>query len=137
MRARHQDLKLEALKRVPLFAELGKRDLAAVGQIADDIDLAAGKELIRENEPGRQFFVLLEGEATVKRKGRKVNVLHAGDFFGEISLLSNRPTTATVTTATPVVVAVITRPSFTRVISENPAMQMKLLKAVAERLPGN
>jgi CRP-like cAMP-binding protein len=137
VRARHTDLKLEALKRVPLFAELGKRELAAVGRVADDIDLAAGKELIRENEAGRQFFVLLEGEAVVRRRGRKVNALGPGDFFGEIALLSDRPTTATVTTTTPVVVAVITRASFRRVIRDNPAIQLKLLKVLAERLPND
>ena len=101
MRGTRQDKKLQALKNVPLFGGMSKRDLTEVARIADELDFSAGKELIRENEPGRQFFVLLEGEAVVRRRGRKVNTLGPGDFFGEIALLSERPTTATVVTTDP------------------------------------
>jgi CRP-like cAMP-binding protein len=130
-----RDGKLEALRSVPLFAGLSKRDLATVGQIADETEVPAGKELIREDQPGRQFFVLLEGEAVVRRKGRKINAVGPGDFLGEIALLSNRPTTATVVATTPIRLAVITRTNFTRLLRENPALQLALLKTLAERLP--
>jgi len=132
---RRPDSKLQALKTVPLFAGLGQRDIAAVGRIADELDLPAGKELIRENEFGRQFFILLEGEVVVRRRGRKINALGPGDFFGEIALLSERPTTATVTTSTAARVAIITRASFSRLLRESPRIQLKVLEAVAERLP--
>ncbi len=135
MRHGHQDSKLQALKSVPLFAALSKRELSAVGGIADELDFPAGKELIRENESGRQFFILLEGEAVVRRRGRKVNTLGPGDFFGEIALLSDRPTTATVATTGPARVAFITRASFNRLLRTSPQVQLKVLKAVAERLP--
>jgi CRP-like cAMP-binding protein len=130
-----RDGKLEALRGVPLFAGLNKRELATVGQIADEIDIPAGKELIREDEPGRQFFVILEGEVVVRRKGRKINAVGAGDFLGEIALLSNRATTATVTTTTPTRLAVITRTNFSKLLRENPGIQLSLLKTLAERLP--
>jgi CRP-like cAMP-binding protein len=129
------DSKLDGLRGVPLFADLSKRDLAAVGRITDELDFPAGKELIHEGEPGRQFFILLEGEAVVRKRGRKVNSLGAGDFFGEIALLSDRPTTASVTTSTPARLAIVTRASFSRLLRESPPLQLKILKAVAERLP--
>ncbi|HEY4348879.1 MAG TPA: cyclic nucleotide-binding domain-containing protein [Gaiellaceae bacterium] len=132
-----RDSKLDALRAVPLFEGLGKRELAAIGQIADEVDFAAGKELIRENEPGRQFVVLLDGEAIVRRKGRKVNTLGPGDFFGEIALLSDRPTTAAVTASTPVRVLVIMRAAFAKLLRESPSIQAKVLKTLAERLPGD
>jgi trk system potassium uptake protein TrkA len=132
---KHHDSKVDALKAVPLFAGLSKRDLDAVARIADELDVRAGKQLIRENEPGRQFFVLLEGEVDVRRRGRKVAALGPGGFFGEIALLSDRPTTATVTTLTPALLAVITRASFGRLLRESPQLQLKILKAMAERLP--
>ncbi len=135
MRATRQDHKLQALKNVPLFGGLSKRDLSAVARIADELDFPAGKELIRENEPGRQFFILLEGEALVRRRGRKVNTLGPGDFFGEIALLSERPTTATVVTSEPALVAIITRASFDRLMRTSPQVQLKVLKALAERVP--
>ena len=82
-----KDAKSELLKRAPLFANCSKRELDAIGGIADEIDLKEGKELTREGKPGREFFVLVEGTADVVKKGRKVNTLEAMDFFGEIALI--------------------------------------------------
>jgi CRP/FNR family transcriptional regulator, cyclic AMP receptor protein len=136
LRAR-TDSKLEAFKRVPLFADLSRNELKAVAQLADELDLRDGKEVIAEGEPGRQFFVLLEGGAVIRRKGRKIDTLGPGDFFGEIALISGRPTTASVTTTGSVVVAVITRPSFSRLLRENPRIQTKVMQALADRIPGD
>jgi CRP/FNR family transcriptional regulator, cyclic AMP receptor protein len=130
-----RDSKLEALKKVPLFAGLSKRDLSALGRIADELEFPAGKELIREDELGRQFFILFDGEAVARRRGRKVNTLGPGDFFGEIALLTDRRTTATITTTSAASAAIITRASFNRLLREHPQVQLKVLKALAERVP--
>lgn len=132
---RRVDPKLEALKAVPLFAGFRKRDLVAVSRIADEVDLPAGKQLIGENEFGRQFFILLEGEAVVRRHGRKLNTLRAGDFFGEIALLSERPTTASVTTATPVRLLVVTRANFNRLIRQAQDVHWSIVQALVKRVP--
>jgi CRP/FNR family transcriptional regulator, cyclic AMP receptor protein len=133
--ARRQDPMLAALAAVPLFKGMSKKDLAAVGKIADEIDFPAGKELIREDSTGSQFFILLEGEAKVSRRGRKVNSLGPGDFFGEIALLTEHKTTATVTTTTPVLVVVITRTNFKRLMREAPSAQWDVMQALAKRVP--
>ncbi len=135
MPGRRVNAKVEALKAVPLFASFRKRDLAEVGRIADELDVPAGKVLIRENEIGRQFFVLLEGEAEVRRRGRKVNTLKSGDFFGEIALLANRETTATVTTTTPTRLLVVTRPNFNSLVRSAPEVQWSVIQALVERVP--
>jgi CRP-like cAMP-binding protein len=134
MRMRKAPNKVELLKKVPLFAGLSKKSLTEVAKIADEIDLAEGKVLIREDEPGRQFFILLDGGADVRRKGRKVNTLGAGDFFGEISLVTERPTTATVTLTEASTALVISRPSFRRMLLAQPAVQLQVLEALAERV---
>ena len=135
MRGRHgASSKIDILNRVPLFAGCSKRGMKEIAKIADEIDLAAGKELIREGDPGRQFFVLLDGEAEVRRKGRKVNTLGAGDFFGEISLVTERPTTASVTLTEPSSALVISRPAFRRLLLAEPGIQLQVLEALAERV---
>jgi CRP-like cAMP-binding protein len=134
---RKADPKLQSLKAVPLFAGLKKSDLAEVARLADELDMPAGKTLITEGEPGRQFFVLLQGVVVVRRKGRKLRELGAGDFFGEIALLSDRPTTATVTTLVPARVAVITRASFSRLLKASPSIQWSVVNALAERVPAD
>jgi CRP-like cAMP-binding protein len=127
--------KVDLLGKVPLFAGLSKRDLQRVARIADEIDLREGKKLISEGYSGREFFVLLEGSAEVRRKGRKVNIMSPGDFFGEIALLSDRLTTATVTTTEPSRALVITRASFKSLLRDEPAVQLKVLQALADRVP--
>ena len=131
---RRADAKTELLKRVPLFAGVSKRGLGEIAKIADEIDLSAGKELIREGDPGRQFFILLDGGAEVRKKGRKVNTLGAGDFFGEISLVTERPTTASVTLTEATSALVISRPAFRRLLLAEPGVQLQVLEALADRV---
>jgi cAMP-dependent protein kinase regulator len=125
----------DALARVPLFAGLDKHDLDAIERISAEQDVEPGAVLIHEGEPGRSFYVLLEGEAEVSRDERVVNRLGAGDFFGEISLLSDRPTTASVAASGPARVVVIAPADFRRLLEELPLMQMKIVRTLADRLP--
>jgi CRP-like cAMP-binding protein len=131
----HSATKVELIARVPLFTGLSKSELGQVASIADDIDLPADKVLIREGERGREFFVLLEGEAEVTRKGKKLATRRAGEFFGEIALVSNLPRIATVKTRKPVRALVIRDIEFRALLQQAPAIAVKVLQAVADRLP--
>jgi CRP/FNR family transcriptional regulator, cyclic AMP receptor protein len=126
--------KVELIKKVPLFAGCSKGELEQIAQIADEIDLPEGKEMTREGSRGREFFVLLEGDADVIKDGSSINKLGSGDFFGEIALVSDSPRTATVTATSPVRALVITDRSFRRLLDEQPEIQRKVLVALAERL---
>jgi CRP/FNR family transcriptional regulator, cyclic AMP receptor protein len=134
---RGRDPKLQLLKAVPLFARCSKRELTEVGRIADEIDLPEGRVLTREGERGREFFVLLEGTADVRRRGRRINAMEPGDFFGEIALVAERPRTATVTATSDVRALVVTDRSFRRLMRDVPSIQLKVLEAVAARLPAD
>jgi CRP/FNR family cyclic AMP-dependent transcriptional regulator len=126
--------KVDLIADVPLFAGLSRSELGQVASIADEIDLPADKVLIREGERGREFFVLLEGEAEVTRKGKELATRGAGEFFGEIALVSNLPRTATVKTRTPVRALVIRDVDFRALLRRTPAIAVKVLQAVADRL---
>lgn len=130
-----KDAKLELLKRVPLFALCSKHELAEISRLADEIDLPEGKVLAQEGDRGREFFVLVEGSAEVRRHGETVNVLGDGDFFGEIALVSGRPRTATVTATSPVRALVVTEQAFGALLRKSPEIQTKVLQALAERVP--
>jgi CRP-like cAMP-binding protein len=129
-----RDAKIDLLKRVPLFAGCSKKELGEIALVADEIDVGAGKVLTREGDSGREFFVLVEGAAEVRRKGRKVRTMDAGDFFGEIALVSNRPRTATVTATVPGSVLVVTDRAFRKLLETMPSLQLKVLTALADRL---
>jgi len=129
-----KDAKVELIRKVPLFAGLAKQQLAQVASIADEIDLPEGTVLTREGERGREFFVLVEGEADVRRKGRKLATRRSGEFVGEIALVADVPRTATVTTEAPTRVLVIADHDFRRLLLESPSMTFKIMQALAKRL---
>ncbi|HUJ91866.1 MAG TPA: cyclic nucleotide-binding domain-containing protein [Gaiellaceae bacterium] len=130
-----KDAKLELLRRVPLFDRCSKGELQQIAGLADELEVPAGRELTKEGRAGYEFVVLVEGVADVRRKGRRVNVLYAGDFLGEIALITGTPRTATVTTTVPSRVLVVTARDFRRLLRDTPAIQMKVLEALAARLP--
>jgi CRP-like cAMP-binding protein len=124
----------EALQRVPLFADLSASDLAAITRPARSESAAAGDVLCQEGEPGYDFFVIVEGEATVDRGGRVLRRLGPGDYFGELALLDRGPRSATVTAATDMRLLRLTELDFSAVLDEVPALTHKLLAAVSRRL---
>ena len=119
---------------MPLFSRCSRKELAEVASIADEIDLPAGRVLMREGERGTEFFVLLDGSADVLRNGRKINKLGDGDFFGEIALVSRSDRTATVTTSEPSRLLVITEQAFRALLDHAPQIQIRVLEALADRL---
>ena len=129
-----KNAKVELIKRVPLFSHCSKKELGLIAQLADEIDLPEGKTLMREGDRGREFFVLVEGTADVRRGKRKLSTLGSGDFFGEIALVSQRTRTATVTTASPVRTLVVTEQSFRSLLDRAPDVQRKVLQALADRV---
>jgi CRP-like cAMP-binding protein len=119
---------------VPLFAECSKAQLAEIALIADEVDLREGTVLIREGNPGREFCVVIEGTVSVSRKGKKLPTRGGAEFFGEISLLTNAPTTATVVTTSPVRALIVTARGFRRLLEQSPGIQLKVMTAMATRL---
>lgn len=127
--------KIDLIKGVPLFSGASKAELAKIAAIADEVDLPAGKTLIKEGDTGREFFVLIEGTADVTQGGRKIGkVMGPGDFFGEIALISKAPRTATITTTSPVRALVITDRAFRQLLEQSPEIAVGVLTALAERL---
>jgi CRP/FNR family transcriptional regulator, cyclic AMP receptor protein len=127
--------KIDLIAKVPLFAGLSKRELGQIASIVEEIDLPEDKVLIREGERGREFYVLLDGEAEVTRDGKRLATRRSGEFFGEIALVSSLPRIATVTTRKPVRALVIRDVEFRALLQRTPAIALKVLNAVAARVP--
>jgi CRP-like cAMP-binding protein len=91
--------------------------------------------LTRQGAPGREFFVLLDGTVDVVRDGKQVNTLGAGEFFGELALVSNIPRTATVTATSEIRALVVVDRDFRRLLKDDTSIAVKVLGAMAERMP--
>jgi CRP/FNR family cyclic AMP-dependent transcriptional regulator len=132
-----RNAKVEILKTVPLLSQCSKKELDHVALVADELDVREGTVLTQEGDSGREFFVLVEGAADVRRNGRRINTMGAGDFFGEIALVSDRPRTATVTMTSPGRVLVLTDRAFRDLMKTMPSIQPKVMAALADRLPAD
>jgi CRP/FNR family cyclic AMP-dependent transcriptional regulator len=122
------------LPTVPLFTGLSRGDLQQVAQAGDEIDAEAGRELVTEGRIGREFFLIVEGEATVRRGDEEVATLGPGDYFGELSLLHRGPRSATVTAKTDMHLFVLGQREFAGLVDSVAGLSAKLLVGLAQRL---
>jgi CRP-like cAMP-binding protein len=129
-----KDGKVELISKVPLFSRLSKKLREEVARIADELDLPRGKEMATEGERGREFFVLLEGDADVFKSGKLINRMKKGDFFGEIALVTKMPRTATVIATSDVRVLVINERDFAALLKHSPEVGRGVAEALAERI---
>jgi len=129
----HKDAKAELIRSLPLFADCTASEVAEVAAIADEIDLSAGRRLTTENADGQEFVVIIDGHAEVLKGEEKINDLDAGDFFGEIALLTGAPRTASVVATTNVHALVIEGHAFRRLLEDAPDIRNKVERALADR----
>ena len=129
-----QDTKADALGRCPFFADLSRGELRELAKVTEDMEVEAGKSLTREGAAGSEFFVIVDGEVAVTKDGSEIRTMGEGDFFGEISLLEDRPRTATVTAKTPLRFFVLTRQNFRALLAKQPELEEKVTGALRERL---
>ena len=134
MRLFTQNVKVEALKRAPLFEGLSNKELRELARATEDLKIEAGTVLCKEGSLGREFFVIVDGIAEVTKAGKRLATRQAGEFFGEIALITTTKRTATVTAKTPIRCFILTRGDFRRVLDESPSVERKVMQALAERL---
>jgi CRP-like cAMP-binding protein len=128
------DAFLDHLRDVSLFSALSRKELSLVARRAEDVKVSAGKVLVNEGAPGSEFFVIVDGNARVTRKGRKVATLGPGAAFGELALLDRAPRNATVVAETPMELVVLGQREFAGILDEVPGFARKLLAGLAHRL---
>jgi CRP/FNR family transcriptional regulator, cyclic AMP receptor protein len=129
-----RNAKVELLRGVSLFSACSNRELARIASLADEIEVPEGRVLIRQGEPGREFFVIIEGKAKVLRRGRRAKTLGPGAGIGELSLLDQGPRSATVTATSDMYLLVLDSRSFSSLIAEVPSVTGKIFRVMAERL---
>ena len=129
-----RDAFIDHLQEVPLFAACSRKDLHLVARRAEDVRVPAGKTIISEGETGHEFFVILEGNARITRRGRKIASIGPGAAFGELALLEKAPRNSTVVADTDMELVVLGQREFAGLIDEVPGFARKLLAGMAHRL---
>ena len=129
-----KDAKIDELSKVRLFAACNRKELGIIARASDEVSVSAGRELVHEGTTGHEFFFILEGQAAVKRAGRKIATLEAGQYFGELALLDRGVRSASVVAETDMVLLVLGQREFSAVLDDVPGLAHKLLTIMAGRL---
>lgn len=127
--------RIDALRRVPLFADLSRRSLERIGRAATEVEVPAGRVLIQPKAKGSGLFVIQEGSVVVELRGRRRRELGPGEVVGELALLRRSGArTARVQAKTPVRCLAIDRQTFRELLIAEPKLALALLEVVAERV---
>ena len=131
------DARVEALRSMPLFADLSGRALGSVARATKEVEVPAGHVLVQPGTKGSGMFFIADGTAVVETRRQK-RELGPGDFFGELALMRHDATrTARVRAKTPLRCLALDRPSFRRLTSEHPEVAASLLEIALARLAEN
>ena len=129
-----RDEKLDLLHSIPLFANLDRRHLERLGMLTEEVDVPAGKVLIRQGDHGDDLMIIVSGGVGVERNGERIASLGPSEFFGEIALIAGGPRTATVTAETPTRLLVLNHRDFHALMEEFPEVAAQVLMTLAHRI---
>jgi CRP/FNR family cyclic AMP-dependent transcriptional regulator len=124
---------VERLKAVDLLGNCTEAQLQDVAHLAEQVQVGEGEVLAREGRIGREFFLILSGSVAVTQRGRWVNTLGPGDFFGELAAMDPGPRNATVTALSDLDVLIIGPREFSA-MADIPGFRDALFRSMASRL---
>jgi CRP/FNR family transcriptional regulator, cyclic AMP receptor protein len=128
------DARVALLAGTPMFSACNKKELARIASLTDEVAVNAGQVLCKEGEIGNDCFLLVDTDADVRVKGRKVASIPAGSICGELALLDGGPRAATVTAVSDGRILIITRSAFLGLIAEVPTIARRMLEALGTRI---
>ncbi len=122
------------LSSVPLFSGLDREELEAVADVGKEVTFEAGKTILEQGKPGIGFLLILEGKTEVRKKGKKVATVGPGGFFGEMSMIDDKPRSADVVAVEPTRCFGVTEWSFTPMLRSNPSIAIEIIRELVRRL---
>ena len=122
------------LAGTPLFAAVEADGLARIAARTTELDVPAGRVIVRQGEIGTGFYLIVAGAVRVVRDAETIAVLGPGDFFGELSILDGRPRLAQVVATEPTTCLAVASWDFEAVVTEQPTVALAVLRELAGRL---
>jgi CRP-like cAMP-binding protein len=122
------------LAGLELFNGCNDRELVRLQSLTTKIEFPPGRVLTRVGDRGREFFIISDGYADVRRDDQMIATLGPGSFFGEMALLDGGVRSATVTATTRLEVHVLSEREFRCLLSSSSTVTHNMLRVMAERL---
>ncbi|MBI4432138.1 MAG: patatin-like phospholipase family protein [Candidatus Omnitrophica bacterium] len=128
------------LTRCPLFSGLSQWEMKAIAQLTRLVEFKRGETIYREGEAAGSFYIIVSGrfEASVgpPEKRKILAYLRRGDYFGEMSLLTNQPHSATIRALSDSILLELKKEDFKRTIEHNAMIALELGRRLSVRLKG-
>jgi len=121
------------LETIPHFAELTLDQHRSVASVCDPLDVEEGTILVREGDFGHAVFAVNSGTADVVHEGSVINTLGAGDYFGEIAVMSAGRRSASVVATSPLTLVTIFNREIWRLERESPEIASVLRETISAR----
>ncbi|MEM7337838.1 MAG: cyclic nucleotide-binding domain-containing protein [Actinomycetota bacterium] len=127
------DPKAERLASLPIFAQCSESELSALATIADEIEVDAGREIVRQGSHHHHAYMVVSGGATASIDGAEVGTIDAGSIIGEVSMFDPGPASATVVSSQKSDLMVIEHGAFQDVLRQHPELSLTILRTLARR----
>jgi len=124
----------EIFASVPLFRGLDDEELKSIAKLSKEMTFKGGEKIVKEGEAGLGFYIIVEGEAEVRRRDKVLAKLQRGSFFGEMALFDDEPRSADVVATEPTKCLVLLRWNFWSLAFKNKKVVRGLFKEMARRL---
>jgi CRP-like cAMP-binding protein len=124
----------QQLQKVPLFRRLSNRELKLLANLVREQRYAPGSVIVKEGASGQGLYIVKEGAVSVRKGGRRVARLGAGEFFGEMSILDSGPRTASVEADTETVCLTLASWEIKPLLMDHASITYKMLLEVVRRV---
>ena len=133
--------RLLALKQVPLFSQLSLEQLEALQQISREVEYLANEVIVRENDPGGELFLLIEGKVRIFKdygtlQEESLNSVRAISYFGEMAAIDHEPRSATVVAAERSRMLCLDGASLKDLIRQMPEISFEIMRILTARVRG-
>ena len=122
------------LAKIEVMQNLKPHEREAIALVVEPVQMQPQEIICHEGEPGDYFYMILEGEAEIRKAGKLLTVLGRGEVFGEMSLLTGEPRSATVMARTEMKLYQLNQKSFEHLLNISPHLASALSRALARRL---
>ncbi|MCA9549208.1 MAG: 2-oxoglutarate dehydrogenase E1 component [Myxococcales bacterium] len=126
--------KVPFLRSLAMFQDLPESELPEVARIAHEVQVEAGRSIVREGEMGRDMYIITEGQVLVGRGGRMVAELGPGDVVGEMAVLDSQPRSADATAVGPVRLLRISAKDLRDTLERRPVLATGIIRVLTRRL---
>lgn len=126
--------KTQHLANIDLFQSFSESELKQFAEDVKEVTFAAGEQIFREYDPGTDMYILLEGSIKICKNNRFITLIEPVDYVGEMSILENKPRSATAIALTPVSLLLITTAQFKKYLTNQPSSLVSMMKTLSRRI---